>query len=218
MSDRFPCRLPREWFERRTLIVARDLIGCVLVHEAYDGITAGRIVETEAYLGPRDRAAHSFAGRQTERNSAMFGPKGRAYIYFIYGMHWCFNVVTGPVGLPQAVLIRALEPLCGLEIMRLRLAQPQAPAHTLCRGPGKLCRAMGITGDLYGADLRGDTLYIAPRTDKPRRIATSPRIGIAYAGVFAAKPWRFWEDGNPCVSRHPRPAGVTSTRRNTRTM
>lgn len=216
MNEVFPDRLPREWFERRTLAVARRLLGCVLVHEADAGIAVGRIVETEAYLGPRDSASHSFGGRMTVRNRAMFGPRGHAYVYFIYGMHWCFNVVTGPLSLPQAVLVRALEPLCGLELMRSRLGQPHAPAHALCCGPGKLCRAMGITGDLYGADLRGETLYVAPARLRRSRIATSPRIGIGYAGEFVAKPWRFCLEGNPCVSRPPRTGDAPTGSRRSR--
>jgi DNA-3-methyladenine glycosylase len=216
MNRLYPDRFPPDWFQRPTLCVARQLIGCVLVHQTNEGTTAGRIVETEAYLGPHDRAAHSYGSKLTPRNRAMFGPKGHAYIYFIYGMHWCFNIVTGPPQLPQAVLIRALEPLVGLELMRSRLGQPHAPPHTLCRGPGKLCRAMGITAELYGMDLCGDTLYVVPASQTRRRIAISPRVGIAYAGEYAAKPWRFFDAGNPCVSRAPRIAdGPAGKRRST---
>lgn len=195
-------RLPAEWFRRPCLTVAGQLLGCVLVHDAPDGVTAGRIVETEAYLGTRDRASHSFNGRMTQRNRAMFGDKGRAYVYLIYGMYWCFNVVCGRVGVPQAALVRALEPLEGIDLMRARTeGRGHAGTHALCRGPGKLCRAMGITGALYGDDLRGGRLYLVPGTRaRGERIAASPRIGVDYAGVDAYRPWRFFIGGNPCVS------------------
>lgn len=193
--------LPAEFFSAPTLQVARRLLGCVLVHRAPEGLAAGRIVETEAYLGPRDRGAHSYGGRMTVRNRAMFGEKGRAYIYFIYGMYWCFNVTTGPIGIPQAVLVRALEPVDGIDLMRARLAAPHAAVHTLCRGPGKLCKAMRITGELYGEDLRSRRLFVIKgRLRRGERVACAPRIGIAYAGEFAAKPWRFFIAGNPAVS------------------
>ncbi len=194
-------RLSGEWFARPCIAVARALLGCTLVHRSADGVTAGRIVETEAYLGPHDRASHSFSGRITDRNRAMFGPKGCAYVYLIYGMHWCFNVVAGPPGRPQAVLVRALEPVEGVDLMRTRTGRAGETTRALCRGPGKLCAAMGIGRGLYGADLRGNTLYLLPGAlGCGERIARSPRIGIAYAGAFAAKPWRFFVAGNPCVS------------------
>jgi DNA-3-methyladenine glycosylase len=189
-------------FQQPTLSLSRRLIGSILVHNSPEGLAAGRIVETEAYLGPRDRASHSFDGRMTERNRAMFGEKGRAYIYLIYGMHRCFNVVSGKPGLPQAVLIRALEPLAGMDLMRHRLgSHAHARDHTLCRGPGKLCKALGIGTDLYGADLRGTRLFLVPRSlGKGETVAASPRINIAYAEEYTPKPWRFYMAGNSCVS------------------
>ena len=196
-------RLPGAWFERPALEVAKDLLGCYLVHVTPEGRVAGRIVETEAYLGTVDRASHSFSGVPTERTRAMFGEKGRAYVYRIYGLHWCLNVVAGPVGTPQAVLIRALEPVEGIETMRGR--QPDCPANrldaALCRGPGKLCRALAITGRHYDADLRGDELFLTSgRLARSERIAASARIGVDYAGDDALKPYRFFIAGNPCVS------------------
>ena len=196
-------RLPVAWFERPALEVAEDLLGCYLVHETPEGRVAGRIVETEAYLGTIDRASHSFSGVPTERTRAMFGEKGRAYVYRIYGLHWCLNVVAGPGGTPQAVLIRALEPVEGIETMRAR--QIDCPANradaALCRGPGKLCRALAITAQHYDADLRGDELFLtAGKLAGPERIVTSARIGVGYAGEDALKPYRFFIAGNPCVS------------------
>ena len=178
---------PRALFERSTLAVARALIGMHLVHD--DGRTrrAGRIVETEAYLGPRDLAAHSARGR-TARTAVMFGPPGRAYVYFIYGFWNCLNVVTGRSGVPHAVLLRALEPLGGLT------------ART--SGPGLLCRALDIDRRLNGVDLLGNVLWLEePPAGAPRaRIARATRIGVDYAGEWAQRPWRFFDRDSPYVS------------------
>ena len=124
-------------------------------------------------------------------------------IYLIYGLHWCFNIVTGPAGKPQAVLIRALEPLAGLDLMRANLAGTDAPGHTLCRGPGKLCRAAGLDGSLYGIDMTAadSALTVHPaRRHRGEQIGRAPRIGVNYAGAWAARPWRMFISGNPCVS------------------
>ncbi len=190
-------RLRREFYARPVLRVARDLIGKVLVHDSPEGLAAGRIVEAEAYRGPEDRAAHSFGGRRTRRTEAMFGAAGHAYVFFVYGMHWNFNVVTGREGQPHAVLIRALEPIAGLELMAAR--RTMAPERVeISNGPGKLCRALAIDASHYGADLtRGPILLL----DGPRvRVARSPRIGIDYAQAWTSKPWRFFEPGNRYVS------------------
>jgi DNA-3-methyladenine glycosylase len=194
-------KLPRAFFERSTLTVARALIGMQLLHDDGRAVRAGRIVETEAYLGPADRAAHSWRGR-TPRTEVMFGPPGHAYVYFIYGFWNCLNVVTGPAGVPHAVLLRALEPLGGL-------------AERTC-GPGLLCRALHIDRSLNGADLRGEVLWLeAPPAGAPRvQIARSPRIGIDYAGEWAHRPWRFFERDSPFVSRaRGRERAVTACRR-----
>lgn len=193
----------RAFFKRSTLVVCRALIGAVLVHRTPAGIMAGRIVEAEAYLGPEDLAAHTSRGRLTPRNRAMHGPKGHAYLYIIYGLHWCFNIVTGPAGKPQAVLIRALEPLAGLDLMRANLAGTDAPGHSLCRGPGKLCRASGLDGSHYGIDLTAaDSPITVHPTQRRRgeRIGHAPRIGVDYAGAWATRPWRMFIAGNACVS------------------
>jgi DNA-3-methyladenine glycosylase len=178
---------PRAFFERGTLTVARALIGMHLLHDDGHRVRAGRIVETEAYLGPQDLAAHSSRGR-TPRTEVMFGPPGHAYVYFIYGVWHCLNVVTGVPGVPHAVLLRALEPLDGLD------------ARTW--GPGLLCRALHIDRRLNGTDLCGEVLWIEqPRAGAPpARIARSTRIGVEYAGEWARRPWRFFDRRSPFVS------------------
>jgi DNA-3-methyladenine glycosylase len=169
-------------------ILARALVGWTLIVEGVGGV----IVETEAYTR-EDPASHSFAG-PTRRNGAMFGQPGRAYVYRSYGMHWCFNVVCGPPGSGQAVLLRALEPTEGLEAMaeRRRLHDPRL----LCAGPGRLCQALGITAALDGADLSGPPFAWTP--GQPRPVAAGPRIGITKA---AELPWRFCATGSRFLSR-----------------
>ncbi|MGB3277156.1 MAG: DNA-3-methyladenine glycosylase [Castellaniella sp.] len=184
-------RLDRAFYDRPAETLARDLLGRLLVHDTPDGRRIGRIVEVEAYLGPGDLAAHTSRGR-TARTKAMFGPPGHAYVYLIYGMYHCMNVVAGPEGSGTAVLLRALAPVQGLD------------AST--SGPGRLCRAMGVTLDHYGIDLCGDTLWLA-RDDAPAPTDTvaGPRIGVDYAGEWATKPLRFYIPGHPAVSRAPKP-------------
>ena len=159
-----------------------------LVHDDGRSVRAGRIVETEAYQGPRDLAAHSARGR-TARTEVMFGPPGHAYVYFIYGIWHCLNVVTGAPGVPHAVLLRALEPVTGI-------------TERTC-GPGLLCRAMHIDRRFNGIDLRGDVLWLErPGRGAPRaRIARSTRIGVESAGEWAQRPWRFFDRDSDCVSR-----------------
>jgi DNA-3-methyladenine glycosylase len=194
--------LPRSFYARSVLIVARDVIGKVLVHETREGRVSGRIVEAEAYRGPEDRAAHSYGGRRTARTEAMYGPPGHAYVFFVYGMHHHMNLVTTRVGAPHAVLLRAVEPLDGAELMAARRKATHGDRN-LTNGPGKLCVAFAIDRRAYGADLCQGPLFLA---DGPRgQVARSPRIGIGYAGSWAARPWRFFERGNPWVSR-ARPA------------
>jgi DNA-3-methyladenine glycosylase len=194
-------RLPRGFYERPVLVVARDCIGKVLVHETPEGVVAGRIVETEAYRGPEDLAAHSARGRITKRTQVMFGPPAHAYMFLLYGMHWAFNIVAGPEGHPHAVLVRALEPLVGAEIMAARRGV-SGKSVTLCNGPGKLCAALGLDGSAYGLDLCTGPLYLAP--GQRGAVGRSPRINVDYAGSWAKKPWRFHERGNRYVSVPPR--------------
>ena len=193
--------LGRSFYLQPTLRVTRALLGKVLVHDSREGRTAGRIVEVEAYRGPRDRAAHTAGGRRTPRNETMWGPPGHAYVYFVYGMHYCVNVTTQPPGVPEAVLLRALEPLDGIELMRTRRALPEGPEWKLCRGPGALCRAMGLTRAQDGADLVHSRLRIVDAARTPTsRIARTARIGVAYAGTDALRPWRFVVRGCVAVS------------------
>lgn len=179
-------KLPRAFFARGALVVARELIGMHLVHDDGARVRSGRIVETEAYLGPADLAAHSSRGR-TARTEVMFGPPGHAYVYFIYGIWNCLNVVTARAGVPHAVLLRALEPLEGLS--------------ERTSGPGLLCRAMRIDRRLNGADLLGGELWLErPARRQVLRIGRSPRIGVEYAGEWAARPWRFFDRASCYVS------------------
>lgn len=195
--------LPRSFYDRPTLQVARDLLGCLLVHEpAGDAPTAGVIVEVEAYCGARDLAAHSAGGRRTMRNEVMYGPPGHAYVYFTYGMHHCVNVVTRAAGVAEAILLRAALPTDGIVRMRVRRGLDEsAPAHRLARGPGNLCRAFGIDRGANGADLVESALTIRRgRRVPPALVRRTPRIGIDYAGAYVSRPWRFLVADEPAVS------------------
>lgn len=179
--------------------MARACIGKVLVAQSPEGVTAGIIVETEAYRGPEDLAAHSAGGRRTPRTEAMFGPPGYAYVFFVYGMHFQFNLVTGSPDEPHAVLIRAVEPLVGKELMSVRRGVDVA-RRELTNGPGKLCQAFGIDRTHYGADLcSGDRVFLTEGS-VPAKIGRSPRVGVDYAGKWAARPWRFFDAENRYVS------------------
>lgn len=199
----FGPRLPRDFYSRSVLTVAREAIGKILIHESRDGIVAGRVVEAEAYRGPTDRAAHSWGGRRTARTEAMFGPAGHAYVFFVYGMHWHVNLVTGDESEPHAVLLRAVEPVFGTELMAARRKIDPTRVE-LTNGPGKLCQAFGIGRDKYGVDLCRGSLYL---TDAPPvRVARAPRIGVDYAGKWAERPWRFFDPHSRYVAkRTPRP-------------
>lgn len=186
--------------------VAPELLGKLLVHRTPEGITAGRIVEVEAYAGPEDKGAHSYGGKRTPRTEIQFGPGGFAYIYFIYGMHCCFNVVTNGPGVPQVALIRALEPVEGIELMMRRRGLEDKTA--LCNGPGKLCQAMGITKAQYGADLCGPDLYLVPGPEPGKgTVMASPRVNIDYAQEFREVPWRYYIKDDPFVSKVPKRYG-----------
>lgn len=180
--------LPRAFYDRDTIEVAHELLGMHLVHRVEGVERIGRIVEVEAYLGPRDLAAHSARGL-TPRTRVMFGPPGYAYVYLIYGMHWCMNVVTQEEGKASAVLLRAVEPVAGIE------------ART--QGPGLLCKAMGIDGRRNGHDLLSDELFIRRPAKRagPIAIVKRPRIGVDYAGHWARRLLRFYVQGSPYVSR-----------------
>lgn len=193
-------RLERSFFERDSLTVARELIGCTLVHECADGVLRGKIVETEAYLGSYDAAAHSYKGK-TERVKALYGPKGVSYIYLIYGMHYCFNISSGDSDEPECVLIRALEPLPPYDLMISRRGTDKL--KNLCSGPGKLCKAMDIDKNLYGADLCDKESKFYIEYDGPCETIVSRRINIDYAGEAADYPYRFLAKENSFVSHKP---------------
>jgi DNA-3-methyladenine glycosylase len=179
-------RLPPAFFDRDTRIVARALLGKLLVHQDGRVRRAARIVETEAYHGTRDRASHARAG-PTPRAAVMFGPPGRAYVYRVYGLHHCMNVVTGPAGFPAAVLVRAAEPVEGC-------------LHST-RGPGNLCRALRIEATLHtGSDLATGPVWIEDAPRPRARVIRTPRVGVAFAGDWARRPWRYLLAGNAWVS------------------
>jgi DNA-3-methyladenine glycosylase len=196
-------RLERSFFVREPDVVARALLGVWLMRSTSDGLCGGPIVETEAYGGPLDLASHSRAGR-TRRTEPMFGPVGHAYVYLVYGMHECLNVVAYDSAEAGAVLIRAMEPRVGVEQMRARRGRAGDPDVRLAAGPAKLCQALSVTRAFDGYDLTtGDQLWLAesPESD-PIDIAVGSRIGVDYAGNdWAGRPWRFWIVGNPSVSR-----------------
>lgn len=180
--------LPRSFYDRKARTVARDLLGKLLVHRVDGALRVGRIVEVEAYLGPGDMAAHTARG-PTPRTRAMFGPPGHIYVYLVYGMHHCMNVVTEAEGIGTAVLLRALEPVANLLV----------PAN----GPGRVCKAMGIDLAHYGHDLLSDDLFIAkpPMAATRFSVVARPRVGVDYAGEWADKLLRFYIEGNRFVSR-----------------
>lgn len=194
--------LKRPFYQRNVLDVSRNLLGKILVHESADGTTAGRIVETEAYRGPEDQAAHSYGGRRTIRNEVMFEQKGIAYVYFIYGKYYCINVTAGDVrGKPEAVLIRAVEPVTGEELMGKRRGAIEGKVANLTNGPGRLCMAMGISKANNKMDLTFPPLYIK---DSPsilqEAIVETTRVGVDYAGDWSGRLWRFYVKGNKFVS------------------
>ncbi len=186
----------KAFYLRDALTVARELIGKILVSVTPDGICSGRIVEAEAYMGSNDAAAHSCHGR-TPRTEVLFGDGGRAYVYLIYGMYCCLNLSTNVEDKPECVLIRALEPLEGVDLMKTRRKTDRLEA--LCSGPGKLCAALGITRADNGVDLCGNRLYLLDDGCLPE-INTSKRVNIDYAGEAADYEWRFYIDGNRFVS------------------
>lgn len=203
MSDN---RLSPEFFTRTdTLRVARDLLGKLLVVPTSDGErVSGMIVETEAYLGELDKAAHSFGGRRTARNEITYAEGGHVYVFFVYGMYYQLNLVTGLVDRPHVVLIRAVEPVEGVDIMRERRGPMKD--QNLTSGPGKLCIAHGITRELNGESLMGERIWVEDyRSPRTNEIASGARVGIDYAEEFVEMPWRFWLNGNPFVTKVKRP-------------
>lgn len=196
--------LERDFYLKNGIDLARALIGKVLVHETPEGVLKGRIVETEAYMGAADAAAHAYKGKPSGRVNVQYGTGGYAYIYLIYGMHCCMNVVANEKNVPEAVLIRALEPVAGVELMKKFRKTESVKA--LCSGPGKLCEAMRITRDQYGLDLCERPLYLEEAEEKRElRIGVTARVNVDYAGEAARYPWRFVETESPYLSRRVKP-------------
>ena len=221
-----PRRPAASLFDHPTLELAKRLLGMRLVRAAGGRRSAGLIVETEAYIGEEDRACHAAAGR-TARNAVMYGPPGHAYVYFVYGMHHCLNLVTEPEHFPAAVLIRAIEPVEGLRVMaerrglldrlaaelgqlsdaRLATARlrPGRGLRSLCSGPGRLCQALAIDRTLNVESFRGGVLFLEQAPTSVGRIRATPRVGIDYAGAWRHRRWRFLLTDSPWASRAPRP-------------
>lgn len=199
-------KLDREFYNRDTILVARELLGKVIVHEINGQKLSGKIVEAEAYMGVTDKAAHSYGGRRTSRVEVMYGKPGFAYVFIIYGMYYCFNTVTREEGTPQAVLIRAVEPIEGIDLMaENRFKKPynqltKSQIKNLTNGPGKLCGALLIDKAQNGEDLCGDKLYIEEGDNEKFNIIAAKRVGIDYAEEAKDYPWRFYIEDNKYVS------------------
>jgi DNA-3-methyladenine glycosylase len=198
-------KLPRKFYSRKTEIVAQELLGETLIYKTDEGVISGKIVETEVYLGQGDPGSHAYRGI-TQRNRVMFGSPGKAYIYLIYGKHHCFNIVTEKDGVAGAILIRALEPKEGIELMKKNRRIDELLSR-LTNGPGKLTEALGITGSMNGVDLTGDRLFIMSensprkkgRTPKDFRIITTRRLGIRKGKNL---PYRYYIEGSKFISRN----------------
>ena len=198
-------KLPVEFYERANVVeIARDLLGKILITK-FDGVTtSGKIVETEAYIGLTDRASHTYNGKRTARNEHMYAAAGNSYVYICYGMHHLFNVVTNKNNIPDAVLIRAVEPVDGVDTMLKRTGKLKLD-HTLTKGPGNVGKALGITKDHSGLNLSGNKIFIGDDNISftENEIGVSPRIGVESAGAAALYPYRFFVKGNKFVSGYP---------------
>jgi DNA-3-methyladenine glycosylase len=210
--------LKRKFYERDTLTVAKELLGKSLVHETAEGVTIGKIVETEAYMGPEDKASHAYGNLRTERTEIQFGPKGYAYIYLVYGMYSCFNVTSGRfLGKPEAILVRALEPIKGFEIMTKRRGVLKDKATNLTDGPGRLCIAMELSTEQNGVDLCVPPLHIDNGvTMAEGNIAQTTRVNVDYADEWKNSPWRFFIKKNAFVSKQANKQESDWVRRNVR--
>ncbi len=203
-------KVKKNFYNRETLKVAQKILGKFLVRKIGKKIISGKIVETEGYVGPSDLASHASRGK-TARTAPMFGPPGHAYIYLVYGLNFCFNIVTERENYPAAVLIRAIEPADGIDLMRRHrqslnnknLNSQILNLKSLTNGPGKLCQALKIDKSLNNFDLTKNTLWLEDRglKIKPSEIVAAKRIGVDYAGKYKNKPWRFYLKGNPFVSK-----------------
>lgn len=199
-------KLDREFYDRDSVVVAKELLGKVLVREIEGQRVSARIVEAEAYMGVIDKAAHSYGGKRTPRVEVMYGEPGFSYIYMIYGMYHCFNIVTNKRGTPQAVLIRAVEPLKGIEWMaNKRFGKPyeqltKSQRRGLTSGPGRLCGALSLDRSFNGVDLCGNELYVEEGRNEEFEIVETKRVGIDYAEEAKDYLWRFYVEGNEYVS------------------
>ncbi len=199
-------KLEREFYNRDSIVVAKELLGKVLVHEIDGQRISVKIIETEAYMGVEDKAAHSYGGRRTSRVEVMYGSPGFSYIFLIYGMYCCFNIVTNEKEIPQAVLIRAVEPLEGTEWMAQRRfgkvfdELTKSQRRGLTNGPGKLCGALSLDRSLNGIDLCGNEIYVEESKNQNFSVVTTKRVGIDYAEEAKDYPWRFYIEGNEYVS------------------
>lgn len=189
--------LEKHFYEKPTIAVAQALLGCLLINQTEEGITSGFVVETEAYIGPNDKAAHSFNNRRTKRTEVMFGEAGHVYTYVMH-THCLLNVVTGEIGKPEAVLIRALEPYSDVDLMIKKRGNMNL--KNLTSGPGKLTKALDVGMEAYGRPMFKSPLFLAEGF-KPKEISSGKRIGIGNAGDAKEYPWRFWVTGNKFVSR-----------------
>ena len=200
-------KLNRDFYSRDTLTVAKELLGTILVHNIDGQMLTGKIVETEAYLGVTDKAAHAYGGRRTKRVETMYGPPGTAYVYIIYGMYHCLNIITVKEGVPEGVLIRGIEPLENIDQMAInRFQKPyeeltKYQKRNLTNGPGKLSMAFNINKTLDKEDLCKDRLYLRESQDGNFNIIQTTRIGIDYAEEAKNFPYRFYIEGNPYVSK-----------------
>lgn len=200
-------KLNRDFFQRDTLVVAKELLGKVLCRRIHNRILRGRIVETEGYLGLEDKAAHTYIGRVTERNKPLWGQAGHGYIYFTYGIHHLCNIVTEEEGVPNGVLLRALEPMDGISYMadyrfgRELKDLTKVQKRNLTNGPAKLAEAMSITSDMSGIDIIGNQIWIEDEGFIPEEIVETTRIGIDYSEEAIEYPYRFYIKGNPWVSK-----------------
>lgn len=199
-------KLPRSFFRRDTQKVARDILGSILVRKAGDSYLKAKIVETEAYLGTKDKAAHVYEDKKTDRNKVVYEKAGLVYIYLCYGIHWQLNFTTGKEDEPECILIRALEPIAGEKVMLKNREEKSSAAKIneaqITNGPGKLCQALNLDRSFYGEDsIESDRLWLEKGDSIPEaKIKSSPRIGIDYAEEYAQKPWRYFVEGNRHVS------------------
>jgi len=198
-------KLTIDFYNRKDVLqIAKELLGKIVVTNFYGIITSGRIVETEAYIGVSDKASHSYAGKRTPRNEQMYAQAGTAYVYICYGIHQMFNIVTNEKEIPDAILIRAVEPMEGIETMLVR-TRKQSAGYSLTKGPGNVGKALGMHKIHSGENLLGDTIYLVTDdyTLSDSQTGQSKRIGVDYAGADALLPYRFYVKGNKYVSSRP---------------